>query len=190
MLLSHHHIVYRQGETCAGAYCIEQGHVKLTRLNRDGEAGTVVVLKAGDWFGALASDLATCAETAVTKGVVRLRLLVGGTRRDAADADSIIASMARRQRFLERRLEAILLLDVRARLGAVLLNLATHHGQRCVHGHEVDVRLTHQELAELSGVSRPVVTATLNQWRRDKLVHYTREFICLDRREALQALLR
>lgn len=190
MQLRHLATIYRQGEAAAGAYCLLQGHVKLTRLTLDGEFAMVAVLKAGDWFGALNGHSGPCTETAVAKGTVRLRLLPRSNLHDAtADAVAIIASMTRRQRFLEQRLAALLLHDVRARLATVLLDLALFCGQHCVHGHEIDVRLTHQELAELSGVSRPVVTATLNQWRRDGLLRYTREYICIEQREALEALL-
>lgn len=191
MQLRHLATVYRQGETAAGAYCVLQGHVKLTRLTRDGGFAMVAILKAGDWFGALDGRGGPCAETAVAKGALRLRLLPCADWRDsAADAAAIIDSMARRQRFLEQRLAALLVHDVRVRLAAVLLDLARFCGQHCKHGHEIDVRLTHQELAELSGVSRPVVTATLNRWRSDGILRYTREYICLEQRDAFEALLR
>ncbi|GAC1628824.1 MAG: Crp/Fnr family transcriptional regulator [Nevskia sp.] len=191
MQLRHQTAIYRQGDLCPGAYCVVQGHVKLSRLNRDGEATMVVLLKAGDWFGALDGSAAPSAESAVAKGSVRLRLVPrAALQASADDAAAIIASMARRQRFLEQRLEALLFLDVRARLAAVLLDLARFCGQHCRHGHEIDLRLTHQELAELSGVSRPVVTATLNRWRRETLLRYTREYICIEQHAALTALLR
>lgn len=189
MQFRHHDIIYRQGDDCPGACCVLQGHVKLTRLNRDGDAGTVALLKAGDWFGALDGRAGAAVETAVAKGVTRLRVLPRTQPREPSDAAAIIESLARRQRFLELRLDALLRLDVRARLAAVLLDLATFCGQHCRHGHEIDVRLTHQELAELSGVSRPVVTATLNQWRKDGCLRYTREYICIERRDVFTQLL-
>ncbi len=190
MQLRHLATIYRQGDACIGAYCVLQGHVKLTRLTRDGAFAMVAVLKAGDWFGALDGCAGPCAETAVAKGTVRLRVLTGADGPfGATDAAAIIASMARRQRFLEQRLAALQVHDVRARLATVLLDLARFCGQHCQHGHEIDVRLTHQELAELSGISRPVVTATLNRWRRDGSLRYTREYICIEQRDAFEALL-
>jgi len=190
MQLHHLDTIYRQGEPCRGAYCLLQGHVKLTRLNRNGEADMVALLKTGDWFGALDGSNAPCAESAVAKGTVRLRgLSRDALRASAEDASAVIDSMARRQRFLELRLAALMRRDVRARLAAVLLDLAKFCGQHCAHGHEIDVRLTHQELAELAGVSRPVVTTTLNRWRSENLLRYTREYICIERREMFEALL-
>ncbi len=189
MQLRHHATIYRQGDTACGLFLVLDGHVKLTRLRRDGSTGMVALLKAGDWFGALDGETQACAETAIAKGSLRLRRLLPGAPRTAEDAASIIDSLARRQRFLEQQIEALLRLDVRARLAAMLLHLAELCGQNCRHGHEIDVRLTHEELAELSGISRPVTTATLNEWRRSGLLHYTRAYICIDDRARFAALL-
>lgn len=189
MNLRNQSLIYRQGEPCNAVYCVQRGHVKLTRLNRGGGGGIVALLKAGDWFGAL-DGAALSAESAVAKGAVQLRRLEpAALRASAEDSAAVIASLARRQRLLEQRLEALLFMDVRARLAAVLLDLTEICGQHCRHGHEIDVRLTHQELAELSGVSRPVVTATLNRWRSEKLVAYTREYICIEQRSVFAKLL-
>ncbi|WP_293369269.1 Crp/Fnr family transcriptional regulator [Nevskia sp.] len=189
MQVRHHATIYQQGDAACGAFCVLDGHVKLTRLRRDGSAAMVALLKVGDWFGALDGDPQACAETAVAKGSVRLRRLPPDATRSLADADLIIESLARRQRFLELQIEALTRLDVQARLAAMLLHLAHFCGQNCRHGHEIDMRLTHEELAELSGISRQVTTTALNQWRRNGLLHYTRAYICIDDRARLAALL-
>ena len=70
-------------------------------------------------------------------------------------------------------------LDVRGRVAVTLLDLVGQAGGHCSHGHEVDVPLTQQELAELIGASRPVVSVELNELRREGLLDYTRGHICV-----------
>ncbi len=190
MSIAHGAVIYRQGDLLAWAFRVERGYVKLTRLNRDGDACMAALLKAGDWFGAVQGSSADGTESAVAKGAVKLRKLpVDVLRGSLADTAEVIDSMVRRQRFLELQVQSLVRADVSARLAAVLLDLATFCGRHCEHGHEIDVRLTHQELSEFSGVSRPVVTATLNQWRRQSLVRYTREYICIEQRQEFGKLL-
>jgi CRP/FNR family cyclic AMP-dependent transcriptional regulator len=69
---------------------------------------------------------------------------------------------------------------IRARVAAALRDLICFEGQRCRHGHTVDVRLSHEDLAELVGAARPVVSAELIQMRREGLVEYTRCYFCVD----------
>jgi CRP-like cAMP-binding protein len=65
-------------------------------------------------------------------------------------------------------------------VAATLRDLICFEGQRCNHGHTIDVRLTHQDLAELVGVARPVVSAELVQLRSENLISYTRSYFCVD----------
>ncbi|WP_240761758.1 helix-turn-helix domain-containing protein [Nitrosococcus wardiae] len=48
--------------------------------------------------------------------------------------------------------------------------------------------MTQQELAELAGASRPVVSLVLNEWRRNGIVSYTRQFICIDDMDSLKQI--
>jgi len=60
--------------------------------------------------------------------------------------------------------------------------------------HNLPVPLTQfigrqQELADLVGASRPVVSTILNDFREQGILAYTREHICIIRLEALERLL-
>ena len=88
--------------------------------------------------------------------------------------------MTARAQFLERRLLWQFTTPIRARVAATLRDLICFEGQRCRHGHTIDVRLTHQDLAELVGAARPVVSAELVRMRREGLIEYTRCYFCVD----------
>jgi CRP-like cAMP-binding protein len=63
------------------------------------------------------------------------------------------------------------------RLGRLLLRLATSRGRKGRSGRRdtVTVSVSHHELAQLAGMSRPHVTVTMGQLRRRELVRYQRE---------------
>lgn len=66
---------------------------------------------------------------------------------------------------MERRLESFAFKRTQARLAETLRELSGGFATRCEHGFGQHVRLTQQELADLVGASRPVVSTILNTLR-------------------------
>jgi CRP/FNR family transcriptional regulator, cyclic AMP receptor protein len=95
-------------------------------------------------------------------------------------ATLLLESSTARAQFLERRLLWQFITPVRARVAATLRDLICFEGERCRHGHTIDVRLTHEELAELVGAARPVISAELGRLRDEGLIAYTRCYFCVD----------
>lgn len=183
---------YRQGESCRAVYLIVSGHIKLSRLNAQGEEYTMVIVPHDDLCGApLSGDSAlTAADSATSKGRTQLYQVPHGEFMSALSQEPRAAAfamerLARREAFLADRIEQLLNGNVRARIAAVLTQLTSTYGGRCTHGHEVDIRLTQQELAEMAGASRPTVSTLLAQLRRADIVSYTRHYICIENRSAL-----
>jgi len=185
--------VYRQGERCADVYAIARGHIKLTRVSAAGMAHTMIILPAGDVCGAplTGEPIPRVPDTATTKGAAELyripvRELMAAVATDTELAEFIIQRLAKRQGFLERRVEQLLNRDVSGRVVAILFELTGSYGGRCAHGHEIDVRLTQQELAEMTGASRPTVSTVLNRLRDKGIISYTRHYICIESLRALE----
>jgi CRP/FNR family transcriptional regulator, cyclic AMP receptor protein len=77
----------------------------------------------------------------------------------------------------EHRIEVMAHRGAEQRLGRLLLRLASSPGRKGSIGlrDSVAVSVSHNELAQLAGMSRPHVTVTMGRLRRRKLVHYERE---------------
>ncbi len=71
---------------------------------------------------------------------------------------------------LENRLEELLFLDVPTRLARTLLKLAEKHRRKLDDGIQVQIRITHRELAELIGTTRETTTAALSRLKREGIV--------------------
>ncbi|MGO1500766.1 MAG: Crp/Fnr family transcriptional regulator [Marinobacter sp.] len=185
-------VLYHQGQTENHIYVIESGHLKLEHVNSSGAASISAVLGAGEILGPGLGTTARATQTVTAKGSTCVQRHTATAFRAQLTNDHglmvrVIEMLAHRQETTERRLYALMTLGVRGRIALALRDLVGQAGGHCVHGHEVDVPLTQQELAELVGASRPVVSSELNELRRDGLLDYTRGHICVIDLSALNA---
>lgn len=74
--------------------------------------------------------------------------------------------MAARRKRLERRLENQVFQRVPVRLAHLLLELAERFGEPLEGGTVVDIPLSQQDLGNLIGASREIVSLTLSEFRR------------------------
>ena len=65
-----------------------------------------------------------------------------------------------------------------ARLAEIFRELSGGVATRCKHGFGPHLRLTQQELADLVGAARPVVSTILNKLRDQGVLAYSREAHC------------
>jgi CRP-like cAMP-binding protein len=190
----HRGTIYRQGEPAHAIFCVLDGQVTTARTSVDGAALTTAVLAAGDFFGPALSGAAETEDTARAKGAVSVwRAPLGEFRRlllNHPDASwEFAAILARRQRRMERRLEGFAFKRVEARLAETFRELSGGFAMRCEHGFGQHLRLSQQELADLVGASRPVVSTILNRLRDKGVLGYNREYVCVRRIEDIENLI-
>jgi CRP-like cAMP-binding protein len=170
------------------------GQVTIARINNAGAILTTAVLGGGDFFGAALSGAAETEDTARAKGAVSVwRAPLGEFRqllRNHPDASlEFVSLLARRQRQMERRLEGFAFKRVEARLAETFRELSGGFAMRCEHGFGQHLRLSQQELADLVGASRPVVSTLLNRLRDKGVLGYNREYVCVRRIEDIDHLI-
>jgi len=96
-----------------------------------------------------------------------------------AVAWEFVSLLALRQGQMERRLESFAFKRTEARLAETFRELSGGFATRCNHGFGQHLRLTQQELADLVGASRPVVSTILNKLRDKGVLGYNREYVCV-----------
>jgi len=176
--------IYHQGEVLNHVWIIKHGFIKIHRLSAQGKQATLSLLGRDAIFGAIESHHGTVNETACTQSTAQVyrlsisqfdSLLVNHT-----DFSQFVAwSLYRRKEALQRRLFCIMQRKVAARIAALLTDLAQNEGERCIHGGEIDVYLSQQDIADMIGASRQVVSSELNRLREQDIVHYSRNLICV-----------
>ncbi len=187
--------IYSQGQACPYLFCVLDGQIKLARVSSDGGSFTTALLAGGGVFGPALSGFADfeAQDTATARGAALLwqtpaaefaRLL----SRQPQLGLRLIEMLGRRQRQLERRLACLALKRTEARLAETLSELSGNFETRCEHGFGQHLRITQQELADLVGASRPVVSGILNRLRRQGVLGYSREYLCVRDLEEIQRL--
>jgi CRP-like cAMP-binding protein len=182
--IQHRGRVYRQGESTRAVYCMLHGQVSVARVSAEGTNLTMAMLGAGDFFGPPLSGADEAEDTVTARGSVSIwrapieefqRLLL----HHPAAAWEFVSSLSLRQRQMERRLESFAFRRTEARLAQVLRELSGGFATRCNHGFGQHLRLTQQELADLVGASRPVVSTIMNRLRSEGVLAYNREYVCV-----------
>lgn len=163
--------VFRQGSTAYSIYVLLSGRLKLTQLTPDGQLVLVRLVVPGEAFGGVAAlgnraypvSAQAAGDCVILQwsGKTMDRLL----RRHAQLAINLIDLLAERVHQLQLRYEELATLQVEQRLGRMLLRLMQRTGRRVEGGVLVDVRLSRQDLAEMTGTSLFTVSRILKRWQ-------------------------
>ena len=101
---------------------------------------------------------------------------------------SVTRYVGLRRRSLERRLKNLMFRSNRERLLGLLGELLEQYGRPIVEGILIDIRLSHQDLASLIGITRESVTLTLGELQNERIVLLGRQrIVVLDRQRLIQA---
>ncbi|MDV6341901.1 Crp/Fnr family transcriptional regulator [Nitrosomonas sp. Is24] len=179
--------LYHQGDRCCNLFWIKSGIVKLSHLTEQGSEITIDLLKRGDVTGCFQNNSASqeIDESAQALDNVNFYRIAYSDFKAMMSHQTELAwyviedMYARRQR-VERKLRTILTQPVEVRVVTTLLELARMFGIRCTHGYTLEIHLTQQEVADLVGASRSVVSTVLNDFRNRGMLDYTRDQICIN----------
>lgn len=193
---SHGSVIYQQGERLEEIFCVLKGQVKLARLSLDGAEFTMGLLANGDLFGAPLNDPTTheTPESATVKGDGSVMSInVNEFRKLLLNYPPlglrVVELLDQHRQKMERRLECFAFKDTESRLIETLRELSGGFEQRCEHGFGQHIRLSQQELADLVGASRPVVSTILNRLRKEGVLGYNREYVCIREIDAIEKIL-
>lgn len=160
--------LYRPGDENPVLFILKRGRARVYRLAADGRSLTMSMVEGGEIFGEMpelglrmagsgAETLEPSLLCLMSRDDVR-QLLLG----DGRIAARLAEKLGERVTELERRLEDAVFRPVPARVASTLALLAGSGDD--------DVRLTHEQLADLVGTTRETVTKVLGDLRDRGLV--------------------
>ncbi len=176
-------------------WMIKEGLVSLIYGDAEGRDATVMLLDAGDLFGAIGwqERLDYSQNVVALKPTVLWRMMqqqmenlfnkypVLGYR--------ITQFSWRRIARLEQRLAELMTKSVRVRLASLLLNLAADYGEDKAEGiRSLGLTVTHDDLSRLVGSSREMVSKIVGQFRDAGWINSSRKRIELTNRKVLQEI--
>lgn len=176
-------------------YTVDKGFVRLTSTQSDGKQLTRMILGKGGVFGQLpfVPSLFRTDEDALANGptcILEFDLMsTENALRDNKAAQRLLVELLGAQlQILSRRLQWQQTNPLEKRVALVLYDLLCFGGRPCPHGpgYAIDIRVTHEELAEIIGAARPTVSAVLSIFHQEQLISSTRSFICVRNLERLK----
>jgi CRP/FNR family transcriptional regulator len=162
-----------EGGRNAGLHLLLDGRMKTVRFSEDGRVILLDILDRGDVFGEMTLVYEEGGEPTYAEALEDVEIetfarfaLDGVLRGRSALALGIARLVAARRKRLERRLEAQIFQRVPARLAHLLVELAERFGEPEGEGSVIDIPLSQQDLGNLIGASREIVSLTLSEFRR------------------------
>lgn len=158
-------ILISEGDQSDSLYVILSGKVKVYVSDEEGKEVILSIQGPGEYFGELALvDAAPRSASVMTLESAQLCVISKGDferclLENPGIAIQLIRSLAQRVRSLTETVKNLALLDVYGRVTRTLLNLATEKDGKLI----VEQRLTHQDIANMVGASREMVSRIMKE---------------------------
>jgi CRP/FNR family transcriptional regulator, cyclic AMP receptor protein len=168
--------VYSRGDSDGLVYFIESGQVKLLMFSPEDRECLLAIHTTGDIFGELClSGVGTRRETATAMEETVLRQIpcpkfFARLRRDALFVVGFVQYLAVRIADQHQVIANLTTVDSEQRLGKTLLRLAQTLGEESKDGIRIESRITHEELSEMVGTTRPRISVFMQRFKTLGLV--------------------
>jgi CRP/FNR family transcriptional regulator len=188
-------VVYIQGERSQRFYFLRKGKVKISIFREDGSEKILAIQEDNTFFGESAAfddqpyfATATILEPSEVYHIHRDDLLKM-VKKMPSIASMLICALIRKMRLLAFQVEDLSFLDAQKRIVHILLTLGLELGVKKEEGLRIQKRITHNDVAQLTGLSRVTVTNVLNYLERLNLIKKSRCMLTLVDQEKLHNLL-
>lgn len=144
-----------------------KGLIKLTTFSESGDEVLLGVGGSSTVFGSSLTILPTYQAIALSDVVQLIHIPLADVASSAAIAQAIVPQLQKRLRQSEALLAIAGQRRVKDRLSSLLLLLKREVGQTTPQGIRLEVRLTHEDLANACCSTRVTITRILGQWQRE-----------------------
>lgn len=178
-----HAVLYKPGQAADKVYFMLKGIVKVA-VHAEKKDIIKYVVRAGGLFGESCltgdnnrRDFAYAMDDQLEVLELNAEAVLLVMRGNFAFAQSLLFFLGERLRYTESQLENVVLKDSRSRIIEFLHQMGHEQGRRIGFETLVKHNMTHQDIADLTGTSRQMVTAVLNQLKRSNVLYFNRKKI-------------
>lgn len=166
-----HQPVYATGDEDDAMYLIESGQVKVSMASAAGKDCLLAIYTAGDLFGESCFngherrlESAIAMQTSLVRRFPRRELVAAVERATATGA--LLRHLAMRLTERQTAVFDLMTMPSERRLAKVLVELAERLGSSAGPYRALGQRISHEELSQIVGTTRPRVTAFLAKFQR------------------------
>ena len=179
--------IFFPGDPAERVYLIRRGAVRLSRVYETGEEITVALLRENSLFGVLSLLTGNRSDRfyhAVAFTRVELVAAPATSVRNAIEQDAsvgllLLQGLSSRVLQTETMIETLTHRDMSSRLASFLLVLCRDFGVPGEKGVTIDLRLSHQAIAEAIGSTRVTITRLLGELKSSSLLGIDRKKITI-----------
>jgi CRP/FNR family cyclic AMP-dependent transcriptional regulator len=166
-------IILNEEDTNEFLYMILSGSVKVIRTSEDGKETIIAMHRASDFFGEMTLiDGKTVPATVSAREDSLIALISKEDFHELLLANPKIAGvllemLCFRLREAWEKIRILTYRNASLRIKALLLMLANDYGEKTAEGETLNIKLTHQSIADMANLTRETVTRVLDRLQRE-----------------------
>jgi CRP/FNR family transcriptional regulator, cyclic AMP receptor protein len=183
-------VIFLEEETGNYMYLVLSGKVKVSKAGAGGKETILAIHRTGDFFGEMSLLDGKTSPATVSAMEDSKIISVSGIdfHKHLMHNQKVLLQIinvlcARLRQVWQTQSLSSSTADAKIRMG--LYQLAKRHGIQDAHGTIIDLKITHQELAEMVGTSRETVTRVLTRLREEGIIEVEQRRITLLNPQAL-----
>jgi len=169
-------VILHEEETNEFMYIILLGKVKVAQTTEQGKEIILAIHQSQEFFGEISLIDGKTSSAAVAAMEESLVAIISKTNfysllySQRKVLENLLRILCFRLRESWKRIHILNFKDAPQRIRMLLKILAGENGEKTPAGMKINLRLTHQEIADMAGLTRETVTRVLNQWRKEGLI--------------------
>lgn len=186
-----HEVILFEEDTTEYMYIILNGKIKVTQTTEDGKEILLAMHHSGEFFGEMSLiDGKTSPATVVAMedssvAIISRKEFFTLIRTQMKILDNLLLILCSRLRDAWEKIQLLNLKNASQRIKILFLMLSDRYGEKTDEGITLNIKLTHQEIAEMTGMTRETVTRMLDKWQKDgeikvlknKFIHLSSHFL-------------
>ena len=184
-------IILQEEDTNEYMYIIMNGKVKVVQTTEDGKEILLAIHQSGDFFGEMSlidgktSPATVIATENSTAAILSKKDFYSLMETQKKVLDNLLLILCSRHRESWEKIQMLNYKNASHRIKILFLMLSDKYGEKTAEGVTLNIKLTHQEMAEMTGMTRETVTRVIDRWQREgginvlknKFIHLSANFL-------------
>src|SRR4030042_4574617 len=184
-------IILQEEDTNEYMYIILDGKVKVIQTTEDGKEILLAIHQSGDSFGEMSlidgktSPATVIATENSVAAIISRKDFYALLESQKKVLNNLLLILCSRYRESWEKIQMLNHKNAAHRVKILFLMLSDKYGEKTSEGITLNIKLTHQEMAEMTGMTRETVTRVIDKWQRDgeirvlknKFLHLSSHFI-------------
>lgn len=183
----------RAGDLPQGIYYLKKGFAKLSSVSSEGKELTLVIYKSGDFFpvvwtffGKSPSIYSLEALTECKIARAQREIFMDFIMNNPDVFLEVTKHIITRFQVALKRMEYLTFGTASAKVASILLICGRDFGREINRQIEIQIPLTHRDIANLVGVTRETISVELKKFDRRGLIDYNQKLIIIKNKEGLE----